>query len=1592
MAFTLAQRFVRLQSTYNSLADFLHDNQKPALRHSNGQDDITHRALLEFVANFELPVPNHGCLSKPIVAIILPNGPLLAATVLATSTWYAAAPINPSAGYEQVAADIKLAGASAIISCQSESERLDLKQTGLDLFHVVQTPDGRLGTTKVWPENRSAPKDKYRPRNPNHDQDIGIVLFTSGTSGKKKVVPMTTKSIVCGVGFVIESWALTEIDTCLNMMPLYHVGGLIRNVYAPIFANGSTICCPGFDGNLFWDIADSMRPTWYYASPSMHQVILNEAANRPQALAKCEIRLICNAAGGLLPALAAQLRDTFSCVVLPSYGMTECMPISTPPIDYKLDRPGTSGISVGPELTVLDGNERPSRIGSVGRVCVRGEPLFKGYLQADGTLDTSHLTRDGWFDTGDMGYMDKDGYLYITGRNKEVINRGGELISPFEIENAIVTAAEQPGSAIFGRVSQALAFSVRHDVLQEVVGIILVTPPGKRRVDIRLLNEALKTSLQQVKWPVVVVYMEDVPKKNNKVLRIRLAERLGLPCDTDSTVYGDRHWDATCPPVDTDLSVAISASVCVVDHIKVQQAVKAVMPEHVDVFVQTSPDSGTIEAVLGPNRRFGVGGAAHYDSLVDDALLSAAKTRLLDALDANLIPHKFTTIPEPLPLTAIGTVDSQLLNARLEAMREQENSTLSSSTSGRITRIFAQLLSLDAKEIATHKDFMELGGDSLRAGKLLSILRSEFKMHLPVDLIFNSGSVDLLSRYIEKRLAESGSTGDSIDEEAGRPLPGCEKTYSSTNPFLLFVQLIPMVFLYPITRGFQWTCFIFALSHSNYLSTSEYLVGRLINLIASVYLAKLVAKSILPVVGILLKWIIIGYHREGLFPMWGGYHTRWWLAQKVVQVCGKGIFRATPWLEQLYYRLLGARIGRNVTLKNVQLGEWDLLDIQDGATLDGCTIRPMAGERNTSMLLGRITIGRNASVGLSSVVAPGTTIPEGTCIGPNSSSWEMGDDADESNRDLSATRTPEGHWALRLFITAPLWIIARLLYLTPWVLGLLGLVYGKAPEPGSSIASTLDWFAGGQRIGYHYLARALRNFFGPFLIFGFVALVRKILDLVFGPLIPGPTQAHGQIAIWRMELMRTLMPVPQFHDFTELFGSHYEATSVAIRMMGGRAGKRIYWPGTGPTIGDYHLIDVGNDVVFGSRSHLVTSDGTGSEMIQVGDGAMIADRAVLLPGVTVQKGAVMGSGAMTRRGKTYDAGGTYVGSKGGDSICLSRGNPGAGVRRRRGLSNKRVEFEESSGSMASTSESESKTTPLSSNQSTITISCDTYDEKEQTAAQEPTLSPFGRAFYEGKASYYVLGQFAIFLYSSFIIVFVHLYWDAASVSAVQIANLMYQHIDKFAKNGEIWRTYREPFIIFGLFSSFICVLAASASLVALAVVIASKWILLGRRQPGNYDWDKSSYCQRWQMLLAIEKIRLRCFAGTGILGLLTGTAYCAWYFRALGAKIGKDCAFFVNGELSLVFTEPDLLTLGDRVVVDNASLVGHINSRGKFDLNRLSVGDRCVLRTNSRLLSGAHMGNDSCLLEHTLIMGGDVVEEGRTMQGWPAERFTSSRV
>ncbi|KAK6088072.1 peroxisomal-coenzyme a synthetase [Seiridium cupressi] len=1598
---------VSFQLDGKSIVDFLPDLQTPAIYASSVGEFITHAQLRRYVEGFRLPSTQQA--KKEIVAVALPNGPLLAATIIAVSTYYTAAPVTPGVGAEQFKADVLQAGATIVLTTTDDYQKLALgdgwvSDAGIQVCLARMESD--MSITVTGPSGTSL--TELAAPQPSSATDSCIQLFTSGTSGNKKLVPISVGAAISGAQMVITSWGLTPQETCLNMMPLHHVGGLIRNVFAPIFAGGSTICCSGFDPGLFWDLVDQSLPTWYYASPTMHSLILSEGIHRQADMSKSRIRLICNAAGGLLPALAEQLSDTFNCTVLPSYGMTECMPISTPPLDYKLDREGTSGITVGPELTILDGAGQTVAPHTIGRISVRGSPVFEGYLKSDGSLDRSPFNEEGWFDTGDLGYMDKDGFLYITGRSKEVINRGGEIISPFEVENAIVSAAADPDSPIFERVTQALAFGLSHDVLQEVVAIVLVTPKDKPRVDIRLLHVALRSLLQQAKWPTMIVYMDDVPKRNNKVLRTNLAKRLSLPEQTGTTSFQDKHWEAVCPPVDTPLAEPIPAVVCAHDVAQLQEVASAIMPTVLEAYVDISPLDGRAEMFVAPRP------ATEVSKEFGTAACADLKKQLPSRTHNYNIPARIQYLEQPIPLCGCGTVDKQALRAAAEEQLNNADNASAGNLEEAVVHIMAKVLSRSSAEIEVTTDFFAIGGDSILAGRLLSMLRGEFKVSVPIEFVFNHGSAREIAKYLEQEGASlDGSDSSSTMNE--KDLHFCEKQYTSTRPWLMVLQLIPMTVLYPARRAFQWTVFLVALSSTLTWATNQSIPGRLLILILSIGVSKVVNGFASPWVGIVAKWIIVGRYKAGYYPMWGPYHTRWWLVQKITDITGMGFFSSTNWSKCLYYRLMGAKVGRNVTISGARTGEWDLLDIKDGAVLENCTLRPFAGERNTTMYLAPITIGRNAVINRASIVAPGCIVPDNTCIGPNSSAWEL-EDADESFRDLPASKIPGASWVMTLFATVPLSFVSYLVSLIPWALGLLGLVMAQPIPTEYPVRSVIHWFASGGRVGYHYLALVLRSMLSPFFVFAFAILVRLFLDVWFGKLGPSPAATRSQVDRWRMALMKTLMPVSKLHSMTEIFGQHYESTSIAVRLLGGKVGKRVYWPGTGPSIGDYHLIDIGNDVVFGSRSHLVTSDGISSEQVKIGDNAMIADRVCLLPGVSIGKSTVMGSGALSRRGKSYGDDTTWVGSRGGDAIHLARPRPKQSIPEKLTLDTSftekakdkrvRVLVDELNSSNVSSSASSTiaSISPMSptllspkasshqlamgavhngilSNKSSRQVLYPHEETPPTESKEELNLSPFGRAFYQGKAPYRVMGQFTIFLYSSFITAFTAALWNLPFILSIQI--IYWINYDSYLGQG-FWH---DALYTWGFMTATISIITSTLALFAILTVITAKWMILGHRKPGNYDWDKSSYCQRWQLFLSIEKIRRHCYRGHGILGMLTGTHWIVMYFRALGARIGKDCALFVNGSPSLMFTEPDLLTMGDRCVVDDASLVGHINTRGTFDLNELHVGDRCVLRTGSRLLSGASMQNDSCLMEHTLVMGGDVVDERSTLQGWPARVF-----
>jgi carbonic anhydrase/acetyltransferase-like protein (isoleucine patch superfamily) len=299
-----------------------------------------------------------------------------------------------------------------------------------------------------------------------------------------------------------------------------------------------------------------------------------------------------------------------------------------------------------------------------------------------------------------------------------------------------------------------------------------------------------------------------------------------------------------------------------------------------------------------------------------------------------------------------------------------------------------------------------------------------------------------------------------------------------------------------------------------------------------------------------------------------------------------------------------------------------------------------------------------------------------------------------------------------------------------------------------------------------------------------------------------------------------------------------------------------------------------------------------------------------------------------------------------------------------------------------------------------------FNEGKAEPGSDSTLTPFGRAFYEGQANYFVIPYLILVLINVLVAAVSASYWSISAVAAAQILRQLQIHLRPLHLFRETWYNLA---ILFGLISCAFMVILTIQAWIAMAWVVATKWLIIGRRKEGRYEWDKSSYCQRWQLHLTLSRPLYRGYGNGGILGALAGSAYLVWYFRALGAVIGRDCSIFPGGFCGLM-TEPDLVELGDNVNLDDCSVVAHINSRGNFALNRLKIGSgcvcrcrvyfetctdwlgdcRCALRTGSRLLSGASMEDSSMLLEHTLLSSGETAEAGSVYAGWPARRLNTN--
>jgi oxalate---CoA ligase len=480
-----------------------------------GTGPMTYRGLRALVEQTIASLNTFGIGRNDRVAIVLPNGPDMASAFLGIASGATAAPLNPSYKadeFEFYMSDVR--AKALVVEAGSTSPAVDVaKKLGMKIvvlhsdhakgaaYYTLACDDGSGDCLKGYAEA----------------DDVALILHTSGTTSRPKIVPLSQRNVSVSSGNIAETLAFTATDCGLNIMPLFHIHGLMAGVLAPLSAGGCVFCTPGFNALRFFAWMDEAKPTWYTAVPTMHQAILTRAGGNKEIIARHPLRFVRSSSSSMPPQVIAEVESTFGAPLIESYGMTEAShQMASNPL-RGARKPGSVGLPAGPDVAIMGDTGALLNAGEIGEIVIRGDNVTKGY--ENNPVANAAAFTNGWFRTGDQGVKDNDGYVSLTGRLKEIINRGGEKISPREVDEVLM---DHPS------VRQVVVFAMPHDKLGEEVAAAVVLREGVTG-DEKELREFCSQRLAAFKVPRKIVFLEQIPLgATGKLQRIGLAEKLGL--------------------------------------------------------------------------------------------------------------------------------------------------------------------------------------------------------------------------------------------------------------------------------------------------------------------------------------------------------------------------------------------------------------------------------------------------------------------------------------------------------------------------------------------------------------------------------------------------------------------------------------------------------------------------------------------------------------------------------------------------------------------------------------------------------------------------------------------------------------------------------------------------------------------------------------------------------------------------------------------------------------------------------------------------------------------------------------------------------
>ncbi len=478
-----------------------------------GRPELSYRGLFDHVSGAASTLRARGIAPSDRVALLVGGGAEAATAFLTLASVGSCAPLNPSYRRAELEFFLGDLGARAlVVGAGLDTPARDVARArGIEVCELSVEPRSPAGSFVL---DGAA---SVEPLTPPEREVEALVLHTSGTTARPKIVPLAHRHLLASARNVAATLGLEPHDRCLNVMPLFHIHGLVAGVLASMWAGSSVACTPGFHQLRFFDWLEELEPTWTTAVPTMHQSILERARRDPSVLGDHTLRLIRSSSSALPVSVLEGLEAAFSVPVVEAYGMTEAAhQMASNPVPGTR-KPGSVGLPTGIEIAILDeaGAEVPPN--DIGEVAIRGESVFSGY-DASPEVNANAFV-DGWFRTGDQGRLDEDGYLFLQGRLKEIINRAGEKISPLEVDEVLL---RHPS------VEQAVTFGMPHDRLGEEVAAAVVPREGAT-LDPREIQDFVAQVVAPFKVPRRIVVVDEIPKAaTGKVQRVMLAERLDI--------------------------------------------------------------------------------------------------------------------------------------------------------------------------------------------------------------------------------------------------------------------------------------------------------------------------------------------------------------------------------------------------------------------------------------------------------------------------------------------------------------------------------------------------------------------------------------------------------------------------------------------------------------------------------------------------------------------------------------------------------------------------------------------------------------------------------------------------------------------------------------------------------------------------------------------------------------------------------------------------------------------------------------------------------------------------------------------------------